>query len=82
MTRLPKNNEVDRLSIIHSSIMATAWCAFAFFLVMRSQDNSLAEHSIYLLAASWLTTVLTIVGGWFGAELVYKHGAGGHKGEQ
>jgi len=54
------------------------WCAFAFFLVMRSQDGSLADHSIYLIAASWLTSIITIIGGWFGAELVYKHGAGSH----
>ncbi|RLA20779.1 MAG: hypothetical protein DRQ61_01935 [Gammaproteobacteria bacterium] len=78
MTQLPKRDDVDKLSIIHSSIMATVWCAFAFFLVMRSQDGSLADHSIYLIAASWLTSIITIIGGWFGAELVYKHGAGSH----
>jgi uncharacterized membrane protein len=78
MAQLPKNDEVDRLSIIHSSIMATVWCAFAFFLFMRSQDGSLVDHSIYLMAASWLTGIITMIGGWFGAELVYKQGAGSH----
>ncbi|MEP3476399.1 MAG: DUF2231 domain-containing protein [Hyphomicrobiales bacterium] len=66
---------------IHMSIMCSTWLVYVFALYSRldrqlDKMDIIAQPDLITFALSAAGFVLMLIGGWFGAQLVYTHGVG------
>jgi uncharacterized membrane protein len=69
------NPAAERAALRHMTLMGSAACVALANLLLRHNDTPLHDPMIPL-ALSALCLTLVFAGGWFGGELVYRHGVG------
>lgn len=61
----------------HMIFMSAAWTLFVSALIFRLEDGTpSASPDVLSAVLSFLGLVSMAVGGWYGGQLVYRHGAG------
>ncbi len=61
----------------HMILMGLAWTVYLFALLARLDDKVLMPvPPVHSVALSLLGLSLVVLGGWYGGQLVYHHGAG------
>lgn len=64
----------------HMTLMGSAWCAYMVALYERMDGLTLTGGLTPLGAGASIVGFLLLgAGGWYGGQLVYRHGAGVHK---
>jgi uncharacterized membrane protein len=72
-----RGSRPDRLALIHLTLMLSALGVFVMSLVFRHGSAPPESTSLLLvIGLDCFGTLLLMVGGWFGGELVYGHGVG------
>ena|ERR1044071_9818288 len=73
-----KEKKAGRLAAWHARITAFAWFSFAGSFYLRTErGGQLVDKSLTIpLLLSFLGTMLVIVSGWYGSEMIYKHRVG------
>lgn len=69
------NPVAERAALRHMTLMGIATCIALANLLLR-HNNTMPHDPIVPLALSALCLALVFAGGWFGGELVYRHGMG------
>ncbi len=77
LAALVRGPRPERLALVHLSLMLSAAGVFAVSLVVRHGPEPAAGlPRLAITGIDVLGTLLLAIGGWFGGELVYGHGAG------
>ena len=72
--------EAERDGQRHMIFMGLAWTLYLLALMTRFEGSTLMSSPQALsVACSMLGLALMAVGGWYGGQLVYRHGAGGQR---
>jgi uncharacterized membrane protein len=73
-----KEKKAGRLAAWHARINAFAWFSFAGSFYLRTErGGQLVDKNLTIpLLLSFLGTMLVIVSGWYGSEMIYKHRVG------
>lgn len=67
----------QKIANIHMSIMCSTWLVYIFSLYSRLDGlEIIAQPDLFTFALSVAGFVMMLIGGWFGAQLVYSHGVG------
>jgi uncharacterized membrane protein len=78
LQRVKGQKPLERIAIIHASLMGTAWAVCAIALVLRIDDLYLTRipEPVLVIVLDFAVAALAAAGGFFGGELVYRHGVG------
>lgn len=60
----------------HMYLIGTAWTLYLLSLLIRMNGTTFIQPNSVAIGLSVIGFLLLCVGGWFGGELVYKHGIG------
>ena len=75
LAKLP--SEAEKSGLTHIAFMLTAWCFYFGSLFLHIEDKALShEPDLSALILSIIGFCCLMIGGFFGGELVYRHGAG------
>jgi uncharacterized membrane protein len=74
---IPKEGIADRVAMSHMMIMITSIAMFTGSFCIRFGAEILSGWRLTSsVSLSLLGLILLLIGGWFGGQLVYRHGAG------
>jgi uncharacterized membrane protein len=68
----PANADLNR----HMLLVMIAWCLYATSLYLRSDGIRLVAPDPLAISLSIVAFVVLVAAGWFGGQLVYRHGLG------
>lgn len=76
LAALPGEPRVERTAWWHLGWMSAALALFAVSLLLRWKAPDLAAPPAPAIVLSAAGAAATVAGGWFGGELVFRHGVG------
>lgn len=85
LVTLPPDHPAEATGWWHMGAMSTALCCFLGSVLLHRGDLAAATPPASALVLAVVGTVVTLVGGWLGGELVFRHGvavAGGDGGRR
>lgn len=75
--KIPQDNDVENVAMLHMIIVIVAVMMYTGSFFFRFGSPVLTGFHLYgALTFSVLGFILLVIGGWYGGELVYRHGVG------
>jgi uncharacterized membrane protein len=76
---IPQRHPALKVATWHMGIMLSAATAYAGSLIIRIGHSPSGFSIATAIGLSVLGLCLLLIGGWFGGELVFRHGVGSHR---
>ncbi len=74
------DKRAEKTGLYHMLFMSTTWCLYLVSLVLHIKNGIIQESISALTITASLSGFITLaIGGYYGGELVYKHGSGHQK---
>ena len=78
LQRVKGQKRLERIAVIHASLMGSAWLISLVAMILRIDDLFLTRipEPGLVIALDFVVASVVLVGAFFGGELVYGHGVG------